>query len=90
MRDGKLLFVEITLTEEDKNTHPGYAGYQRLVMERLFKSVKESGYAAKDIEVMMPINSTDPAAREAIKASGDAMERLNEFFKRGGDTPDKE
>ncbi len=90
MRDGKLLFVEITLTKEDSDSNPGYAGYQRIVMERIFKSVKESGYAAKDIEMMMPINSTDPAAREAIKSVGDGMERLNEFFKNGGDQPDKE
>jgi hypothetical protein len=90
MRDGKIIFVEITITEADKDTSPGYAGYQRLVMERIFKSVKESGYAAKDIEIFMPINSTDPAARDAIKASGNAMERLKEFFKKGGDQPDKE
>lgn len=90
MKDGKFLYVEITLTQEDADANPGYAGYQRLIMERIFKSVKENGYAAKDIEIMMPINSTDPQARAAIKDSAGGIQRLNDFFKLGGDKPDKE
>ena len=87
MRDGKLLFVEITLTEDDKGD---YASVQRVIMDRIFKSIKEQGYAAKDMEMCMPINSTDPGAREVIKTTKNAMERLNDYFKNGGDVPDKE
>ncbi len=90
MKDGKLLFVEITFTEDNITDSDDYAGYQRMTMETIYKSVKEQGYAAKDIELAIPINSTDPAARDVIKATSDAMSRLNEFFKNGGDAPDKE
>jgi hypothetical protein len=90
MRDGSLLFVEIALTEADSRKYPGMAGFQRLVMERIFKSVKENGYSALDIESMIPINSTDPEARKIIRESGDGMKRLGDFFKLGGDTPERE
>jgi len=87
MRDGKLMFVEITLTETDRGD---YASLQRTITERIFKSIKEQGYAAKDMELCIPINSTDPEAREVINNSKSGMERLNEFFKNGGDAPEKE
>ncbi len=87
MRDGKFIFVEVTLTESDKGD---YAKLQTITMDRIFRSIKEQGYAAKDMEMCMPINSTDPAAREVIKATKDGMERLNEYFKNGGEPPTKE
>lgn len=90
MRDGKILFVEVSLTQEDANSNPEIAGYQKLLMSRIFSSVKESGYNAVDIEVIMPINSTDPKAREVINNSIGGMKRLGDFFKLGGEAPDKE
>ena len=90
MKDGTILFVEITLTEMDSIRNPGMAGYQRLIMERIFKSVKENGFTALDVESMIPINSTDPEAREVIRNSSGAMKRLDDFFKLGGEEPEKE
>lgn len=90
MKDGTLLFVEITLTEDDAVANPGFGGYQRLIMERIFKSVRENGFTALDIESMIPINSTDPEAREVIRNSSGAMKRLGDFFKLGGEEPEKE
>ena len=84
MRDGKFLYVEITLTQEDADNNPGYEGYQKIVMERIINSVKDNGYAAKDIEIMMPINSTDPKARESINDSDGEIQRLNKLFKGRG------
>jgi hypothetical protein len=86
-KDGNITFVEVAITEKDNGN---YAFVQNVIMNRIFKSLKEQGYEAKDVDMIVPINSTDPEAREVIRETRSAMERLDDFFKNGGDLPDGE
>lgn len=80
MKDGSTFFIECDVNDVSKAN--------KEIMEKVFATIKEKGYAARDLDIVKPVMSTDPAIREQIRNMGNVMDRLQQFFKMGGDLPE--
>lgn len=80
MKDGSTFFIECDVNDVSKAN--------KEIMEKIYATIKEKGYTARDLSIVKPVMSTDPDIREQIRNMGDVMDRMQQFFRMGGDLPE--